>query len=269
MTMYADVAAGQVPLVPECALRAGFSNDPIGTHTGKTMMLRELQSLLAASPGVVDFGTYRSAAVDDNALDKSTSANRTNTLMYLKQLYGLRPELPVFGALRELWHERLEDQPMIALLCALARDVLFRSTATLVLAAEHGALLGGRELTSRLNELFPGRYSRSTMRNLGQNMAASWTQGGLLEGARDKRRVQPSVNGPAVVYALYLGHLAGHAGPSLFSTLWARTLDRTEAELRGLAETAARSGWLEYRSSGGMMEITFHHLDGVTGWDPS
>ena len=37
----------KVPLVPEAAFAAGFSNEPIGTHIGKTMMLPELRLLLA------------------------------------------------------------------------------------------------------------------------------------------------------------------------------------------------------------------------------
>jgi len=39
------------PRVPERALAAGFSNEPIGTHTGKTMMLAELRLLLGACVG--------------------------------------------------------------------------------------------------------------------------------------------------------------------------------------------------------------------------
>ncbi len=255
-----------VPYVPESTLVAGFANEPIGTHTGKTMMLTELRLLLAAAPGTVDFEAYRTAAVEENALDKATTANRTNTLMYLKQLYGLRPELPVFAALRELWTARHEDQPVLALLCASARDVLLRTTSELVVPAQAGAPVGGADLASRIAQVFPGRYSAATLKNLGQNIASSWTQGGLLAGARDKHRATPEVNAPAVVYAMYLGHLEGRAGPALFGTGWARILDRSEADLRAMAESAARNGWLDYRSSGGMTEITFQHLDAVTGW---
>lgn len=260
-----DVSS-EIPLVPAAALAAGFANDPIGTHTGKTMMLPELRLLLAAAPGAVDFEAYRTAAVEDNALDKSTAANRTNTLMYLKQLYGLRSELPVFSALRELWPVKHEDQPVLALTCASARDVLLRTTAELVVPARPGATIGGADLAAHIASVYPNRYSASSLKNLGQNIASSWTQGGLLSGARDKLRTSPVVNAPAVVYALYLGHLEGRAGPGLFATRWAAILDRSEAELRAMAEAAARSGWLEYRSSGGMMEITFQHLDGITGW---
>jgi hypothetical protein len=256
------------PLVPEKTLRAGFSNRPIGTHTGKTMMLPELRLLLAAVPGHVEFEAYRRAVVEENALGKSTAANRANTLMYLKQLYGLRQDIPAFVAMRELWTARPTDQPMLALLCACARDVLLRSTGDTVLAAEAGAVVAAKELSARIASLFPGRYSAATLKNLGQNIASSWTQGGILVGPRDKRRSTPSVNIAAVVYALYLGHLEGAAGPALLSTWWARPLGLTEAELRAITESAARSGWLEYRSSGGMTEITFRHLDGITGWEP-
>jgi len=252
--------------VPESALAAGFSNSPIGTHTGKTMMLPELRLLLDAVPGPVAFAEYQRASVEENALAKATAANRGNTLMYLKQLYGLRPELPVFVAMRELWAVDAGSQPLLALLCASARDVLLRTTGDAVLGANQGSLVAANELSAGINQAYPGRYSPSTLRNLGQNIASSWTQAGLLVGATDKRRATPTVEVPAVVYALYLGHLEGAVGPALFGTRWVRALDTNEAELRAMTEAAAKGGWLEYRSSGGMTEITFQHLDGVTGW---
>jgi hypothetical protein len=266
MGMSATSTSSTLALVPEQALVAGFSNRPIGTHTGKTMMLAELRLLLAAVPGPASFAAYQRAAVEENALAKSTAANRANTLMYLKQLYGLRPDLAVFAAMRELWEARRDDQPLLALLCACARDILLRTTAAVVLDAPLGAPVNAADLSAVIAAAFPDRYSAASLRNLGQNIASSWTQAGLLAGAREKRRALPSVDMAAVVYALYLGHLEGYAGPALFSAQWTRLLGRGEAELRALAETAARFGWLEYRSSGGMTEITFRHLDYVTGW---
>lgn len=93
-------------LVPDRALAAGFSNSPIGTHTGKTMMLPELRLLLSSIPGVAEFADYQRVTVEENALANATAANRKPTLMYLKQLYGLRPDVPVFIALRELQRPR-------------------------------------------------------------------------------------------------------------------------------------------------------------------
>jgi hypothetical protein len=260
-----DASASNVH-VPERALAAGFSNKPIGTHTGKTMMLPELRLLLAAVPGPAEFAEYQRAAVEENALGKSTAANRSNTLMYLKQLYGLRRDVPVFAAMRELWAANDASQPLLALLSASARDVLLRTTAETVLGATPGALVAASELSNGINQVYPGRYSPSTLHNLGQNIVSSWAQAGLLAGAKNKRRVSPTVHAPAVVYALYLGHLEGVVGPALFATRWVRVLDAPEADLRAMTEAAARRGWLEYRSSGGMTEITFQHLDAVTGW---
>jgi hypothetical protein len=254
------------PYVTPQALSAGFSNEPIGTHTGKTMMLSELRLLLGAVPGPASYADYRHAAVEGNALAKATAANRSNTLKYVKQIYGLRPELPVFAALRELWPVSSTSQPLLAMLCANARDILYRVTSEVVLATPGGSHVEAEALTARISEVFPGRYSASTLRNLGQNIASSWTQAGLLAGTRAKRRAHPIVDYPAVVYALYLGHLEGAIGPALFDTRWAHLLDTEGAVLREMAESSARSGWLEYRSSGGMTGVTFHHLDGLTGW---
>lgn len=230
------------------------------------MMLSELRLLLAAVPARAPFGDYRRAAVDENALGKATAANRSNTVKYLKQLYALRPDVPVFSAMRELWDSRYGDQPMLALLCAAARDVLLRTTAHAVMATKEGVPVTAAELSAAIAFEFPNRYSPASLRNLGQNIASSWTQAGLLVGVRDKRRGKPSVDVAAVVYAMYLGHLEGAAGPALFTTRWAALLDREASELRAHAELAARSGWLEYKSSGGMTEITFRHLDDLAGW---
>jgi hypothetical protein len=262
-------APGPSIWVQEPALAAGFSNSPIGTHTGKTMMLSELRHLLAAVPARAHYADYERAATLENALGKSTAANRSNTVKYLKQLYALRPDVPVFSAMRELWDSRYDDQPMLALLCAAARDVLLRTTAHVVLTTQMGAPLTAAQLTAAILGQFPDRYSPASLRNLGQNIASSWTQAGLLEGSQNKRRSKPSVGMAALVYAMYLGHLEGTAGPALFTTRWAGLLDRQASELRAYAELAARNGWIEYKSSGGMTEITFRHLDDLTGWTGS
>ncbi len=253
--------------VPAIAVAAGFCNHPIGTHTGKTMMLAELRLLLEAVPGLVAYSDYERAVVEQNALAKATAVNRSNTIMYLKQLYGLRPELPVFTALRELWPVRKTTQPALALLCASARDVFLRTTVDVVLGAKEGTPIGAHDLSARIAEVFRGRYSANTLRAIGAHLASSWAQAGFLAGRWDKRRSHPVVDFPAVVYALYLGHLEGTMGPSLFATRWAHLLDTDGPTLRAMAEDAARSGWLEYRSSGGMTDLSFHHLDDVAGRD--
>lgn len=73
-------------LVPDGALAAGFSNSPIGTHTGKTMMLPELRLLLSAVRGPVEFADYQRATIDENALAKSTAANRGSAAPAVRRL---------------------------------------------------------------------------------------------------------------------------------------------------------------------------------------
>ena len=223
-------------------------------------------------PGPAEFADYQRATVEENALAKSTAANRSNTLMYLKQLYGLRPDIPVFVALRELWDVKFSDQPILALLCASARDVLLRSTADAVLGATPGTPVAAADLSAGIAEAYPGRYKPSTLRNLGQNIASSWTQVGPARrssgqatinavGRRARRRlcdVPGSSRRPRRPRALHIA-MGAHARPQ-------------RGDLRHMAEAAGRSGWLEYRSSGGMTEIGFRHLgrpdrlDGVLRW---
>lgn len=251
--------------VPARALAAGFSNGPDSAHNSKTIMLPELRALLAVTRPGATLADYRIAAVDDDAMEKATVATREKTLYYLRKLYTLERDLPIFAALRELWPLDAQAQPLIAILCALARDPGLRSSADLVLGLEPGMPTGPDEIGVAIAEAMPGRYNPSVLHHMGQNTGASWKQAGILAGRAAKVRVRPVVTHPAVTYALYLGYLEGRAGLALFDTLWTRALDVLPATLRALAETAAAAGWLDLRSAGGMVEIGFRHLDGLTG----
>jgi hypothetical protein len=57
-----------------------------------------------------------------------------------------------------------------------------------------------------------------------------------------------------------MGHLTGASGDGLFTTEWARALDAPEHAVREHTAAAGRRGWLEYRSSAGVTDITFRHL---------
>ena len=57
-----------------------------------------------------------------------------------------------------------------------------------------------------------------------------------------------------------LGYLEGARGQSLFKTLWTSVLDQPMSQLIDLAATASQAGLLEFRSAGGIVEVTFHQL---------
>lgn len=246
------------------AVAAGLSNGPDSAHTSKTMMLPELRALLAATPPDATLAEYRAAAIEANVMGKRTAATRTKTLHYLRKLYTLDREIPIFAALRALWPIEPNAQPLIALACAVARDPGLRATADTVLALEQGNQIGPSELAQAISEALPYRFNDNVRHHMGQNAGASWVQAGILRGVMTKVRVHPEATYPAVAFALYLGHLEGVGGPALFSTLWARLLDASVTTLKSLVEPAERAGWIDVRSAGGMLDMSFGHLDGLT-----
>lgn len=250
--------------VTPAGVSAGMSNEPIGTHIAKTMMVRELRDLLSAVPERASLADYKVAAVEHNALRKGTAQTRAKTFTNLRHLYALHPHVPVFAALRALWTRDADAQPRLALLCANARDPLLRATADFVLSLAIGAPITPSMFVTPVREAFPDRYSSRTLVFIGQHVSSSWHQAGFFAGTRPRIRERPQPRETALVYALYLGHLEGVSGPALFGTRWARLLEADEHWMTESTENAARAGWIDYAKSGGMLAIGFSHLDELT-----
>ena len=76
-----DIFSASFKAVSAQALAAlGFRMGDKGTQTSRTIMLEELQLLLAAVPGKADWDQYSSAVLEDNCLGKRTAATRTLSL---------------------------------------------------------------------------------------------------------------------------------------------------------------------------------------------
>lgn len=250
--------------LPTRALDAGMSNEPAGTHTSRTIMLDELTALLASCPPNAEYEDYAAAVVDANVLGKSTLATRKKSLRHLRELYALRADVPVFAGLRILWWDDPMSRPLLAVLCAAARDPLLRVTADVVIDTPPGNRLGAAQLAEAVESAFSYRFAAGVRRRIGRNAASSWTQSRHLRGRTNKVRIQARATPAAVAYALYLGHLAGETGTALLRTLWSRLLDVPEGQLRDLAAGASRLGWITYRSAAAMTEVTFRHLESTT-----
>lgn len=243
---------------------AGASNEPAGTHTSRTMMLDELETLLGGCRSTASYDDYAAAIVDDNVLGKRTLSTRHKSLRHLRELYALRASVPLFGALRILWYEDASSRPLLALMSAAARDPLVRCTVELVHGSVLGARLGARDFGDAVHRAFPHRFSAGVQDRIGRNLASTWTQSGHLAAASrvaPKTRARLKLTPVAATYALYLGHLGGHAGPMLFEGVWADILDADPRTMQGLAEDASRRGWVEYASGGGMVQVGFDALD--------
>lgn len=246
--------------VPEFAIAYGFVNGPGGTHTSRTIMLRELGLLLDACAADSRYGDYASAIIDDNVLLKQTASTRLRSLRALRELYSLKPDSVLFQALRDLWTEDAEAQPSLALLCAVARDPLLRATAPVVLAGPMGQVISAGQLATAATEGFPDHYNGSTAAKIGRNVASSWTQAGYLAGHLTKTRMATTPHTVAVAYALLQGHLCGARGEALFDTFWLRLLDAPRHRLRDLAVAASQAGFIDLRQAGAVTEITFSYL---------
>jgi hypothetical protein len=81
----------------------GFRVAESGPHTSKTLMLQELETLLAAIPADAPAKAYRAAIVEENVLGKRTLSTRKETASRLTALHGLDPSKPLFRVLRRLW----------------------------------------------------------------------------------------------------------------------------------------------------------------------
>lgn len=236
-------------------------------------MLAELRALFGGSPVCATKEEYRAAIIEDNLLAKRTDATRRLTAQRLGELYALDAAVPLFGAMRFLWQIDVPGQPLLAGLCANARDPLLRMTAEPALSAARGEVMSTESLSEAVGAAAPGRFNPSTQHKIARNAASSWTQSGHLTGRTRKLRSQAVTTPASTAYALFLGYLTGTRGDLLFDTYWARLLDAPRAQLYALTFEASRRGWLDYRRIGDVVEVRFSGLiaeaglEGVCGQD--
>jgi hypothetical protein len=238
----------------------GFRCGQKGTHTSRTIMLAELTALVGDKATFASKDDYRKGIIEDNVLGKRTASTRRITAQRLTELYVLDPTVTVFRLLQFFWKADPRGRPLLALLCAAARDPLLRQTAGPVLAAKPGERFVTAALSEAVAEAFPGRFKPSTCGQIARNAASSWTQAGHLSGHRTKVRSRPVATPGAAAYALALGYLVGARGPLLLSTFWAKLLDRSTKGVGELAVEASRRGWINYRRSGSVVEARFPGL---------
>ena len=149
-------------------------------------MLAELTTLLASVPSSASKAERRSAMVSGNVLGKKTTSTRKSTAQRLSELYALDPSVPLFRLLQMFWKDDPAGQPLLALLCASARDPLLRITAGPVLQARPGDIVAKKHFEEAVSRQARDRFTPSTLQTIARNAASSWTQSGHLSGRRVK-----------------------------------------------------------------------------------
>lgn len=240
--------------------RFGFRFGERGTHGSRSITLADLRQLLDANPADTTSEGYRASIMDENIVGKPTTSSRLWTFKKLRELYGLDPRLAVFRCFRRLWGADAAGRPLLALLCACARDPLLRMSAKTILKAPTGTPVTPAVLAADIATAVPDRFTEVSLKAIGNRACSSWAQSGHLTEDRVRRRTRPVVTPEATAYALVLGRLSGARGQILFSTFWASLLDAPRDRLLELAAIASQRGWIDLRRVGSIIEVGFSAL---------
>lgn len=225
-----------------------------GGHQSKTMMLAEVSAILGAAE-TRGLPEALVAVQSENLLGKSSTAASESALKNLGSLYSLKTPLPVTRAMLRLWPDSPESRPLLALLCALARDPILRDTAHTVLSSPLGSGVGTSDLIRALAEKHQDRFSFATFRSLGQNCAATWTQSGHLSGRVKKVRTRVDATPESAAFAAFIAQAAGFGGPAILTSPWMTVLDASPDEQLGLLRRAQGRGLVRVRHAGAVFEL--------------
>lgn len=233
-----------------------------GATTSHTIVVPALRLLMDTVGTRASTADYECAVVEDNVLSKDTIEARRRTFRYLRELYLLREDSLLFRALGDLWNDDPDGQPLLAGLCALARDPVFRASTAAIVDSQPGDEVASGDLAVAVATSFADSYREATLAKIGRNTSSSWEQTGHLGAvARTTKVRRRAVCTPATTaFVLFLGHLEGVAGAALFDTMWARVLDRPRPHLIDLAAVASQRSLIDFRHSGGITEVRFTEL---------
>ncbi|MCP4578933.1 MAG: hypothetical protein GY846_21875 [Deltaproteobacteria bacterium] len=241
--------------------RFGFRHQRSGSHLARTMMLSELQLLLSFVDNPNAEKSYYFQAIEKkNCLLKRSGRTRQLTTRHLSELYALDPNVTLFRTLRFFWNRDIDGQPLLALICAFARDSILRSSASFIQDYSFGQIVTREALEGFIDNQEPGRFSKATLKSTAQNINASWTKSGHLQGRVKKIRSQPKATPGSVSYALLLGYLNGIRGESIFKTEYAKLLDCSFERSIELAIEASGKGWIVLKRLGSVIEVLFPNL---------
>ena len=238
--------------------RFGFKFEKGGVHTSRTMMLEDLRTLLFCVSNPASTKTdYLRAIEEDNCLGKRSGRTRKLTARHLISLYTLDPSVTIFRALRYFWNRDLEGQPLLALMCACARDPLLRLSVDFILKFDKNETITRKALEEYIDSKDPGHFSRATLSSTAQNLNSTWTKSGHLVGKAKKMRSKAMATPGSVSYGLFLGYLMGFRGEALFMTNFAHLLDCSLEKAMKLAEEASRRGWIVFKHVGNVIDVQF------------
>ncbi|MGJ7462103.1 hypothetical protein ACR80S_13465 [Halomonas sp. MA07-2] len=243
--------------------RLGFMIQQGSTHTARTLMLSELNTLFDHVPDAASKDEYLAAIRDANCLAKRSGRSRKLTASHLADLYGLDPANPIYAGMRYFWSRDEAARPQLALLAASARDSLLQDLAPAILAKPLGTSITRESVEEAIEQRWPGRFSSVTRESIAQRVNSSLVQVGYLLGPIKRVRVHLEPATGTVAYALYLAWLQGGRGELLLQSPWCKLLDASHDRLLELAAQASAKGWMVMRRVDNVIDIDFPALTQV------
>jgi hypothetical protein len=236
----------------------GFSFKRSGAHVCRTMMLSELEILLEAVENVnATKEEYKKAVIDKNILGKRSLSNRILSYRHLVSLYSLNPSILLFRTLRFFWDRDKEGRPLLALLCAYARDSVLRLSAEYALGLEKGETVSRDETEKIIDDKEPGRFSKVTVESVARHVNSTWTKAGIFKGVVVKKRSSPKATIGSLSYALFLGYLCGMRGKIIFESEYVKLLDISYDIALNLAFEASGKDWINFKMIGNVVDLSF------------
>ncbi|MFF8513967.1 hypothetical protein ACF05B_01600 [Cellulosimicrobium funkei] len=233
------------------------------TVASHTIGVPHLVELLREVPVGASAERYRDAVVEENVLGRPTHAGRLRTYRHLRELYLLDPDNVRFAALRRLWDQDVDAQPLLAGTLAFTRDELLRASWPAVARATAGSVVTSEDLTHVVAERYAGALSSSTLGKVGRNTGACWTQTGHLVGRARKVRAAVEARPAAVAFAAYLGHLDGGRALGVLDNPWSALLDLPGAGRLDALRRAHDAGLLDLQVAGQVVEVGFSFIQGA------
>lgn len=222
-------------------------------------MLPELSTLLQLTSTDAGLEDFRRLAEDEDALQKSSIANRHKTFSYLKRLYGLDPSLALFRNFRQMSALDPASTATLAAGLAMAREPILQQCLHMVLDHPVGSTLGREDFEDWIREAAPGCYSQTMYRSFSHNLYASFFQFGYLSDATGTTRMRrmPKVSVVTVAYAAFIDWLEGNNGLSLLGARYSSALQLDRVTQLDLLTAAGRQGLMRVAYAGGVLELDF------------
>lgn len=220
------------------------------------MMFSELETVMGALEGSISPATVRTAILEDNLLGKATRNGRKNTATKLVSLYSFDVRQPLFYAFQRLWRDAKQSRPVLAILLALCRDAVLRTSVETIVATPQGSMLTRERIYMNLIASFASKYAETTLQATTRLIFSSWRQSGHIGGKLPTVRVKAPADMHAVAFALLIGYLRSLRGHNLLSSNWVRLLDFDSSELEAATAQAHRHGLITSRKIGEVVELT-------------